>query len=197
MSKSENDARQKEIVQAAAGVLMSYGLHAMSYDLVAAEAGTTRQEIRKLYPDPDDLLSDLCNKVSIWYDRALDRELTNLSKTKHLDFLLNFYFGVPSGQLTQRRKDDVVIDALLALSAKFEGIKEELQAHYQNTQHRFAKAIKTAHPEIKAKQCDEIGFQIVCLFIGHCKMVASLNFSPDYCTVSRSAANRLVAAHSA
>jgi AcrR family transcriptional regulator len=197
MSKSEDAARQKEIVEAAANVLVRYGLSALPYDLIAAEAGTTRQQIRKFYPDPDDLLSDLCNTVSRWYDEILDRELASISKTKHLEFLLNFYFSVPSGQVAQRRQDDMVIDALLALSAKFEGVKEELIAHYQNTQQRIAKAIKAAHRDIKPKKCDEIGFQIVCLFFGHFKMVASLNFSPDYCSVSRAAADRLVAACSA
>ncbi|MFT5573398.1 MAG: AcrR family transcriptional regulator [Cryomorphaceae bacterium] len=197
MSKSEDAARQKEIVEAAANVLVGSGLSALPYDLVAAEAGTTRQKIRKFYPDPDDLLSDLCTEISRWYEEILDRELATISKTKHLEFLLNFYFSVPSAQVAQKRQDDIVIDALLALSAKYEGVKEEMFAHYQNTQQRIAQAIKAAHPEIKPKRCDEIGFQIVCLFLGHCKMVASLNFSPDYCIVSRAAADRLVTACSA
>ena len=196
MNNNQGHDPKIDIVAAATRILVSQGLSNLSYDLIAAEAGTSRQLIRQYYPDPQDLTMDLCNQISSWYDEVLGSELKHTPKAKQLDHLLDFYFGLPTKFARSKRDDDQVVDALLALSAKSNGIKEELFEHYEKMQVRLAKAIRNALPHIKPKQCDELGFQVVCLLYGHWKMVESLNFSKTYRQVSRHAVDRLLAAHS-
>lgn len=197
MNLSNDKHRPSEIVRAATQVFVKHGLTPLSYELIANEAGTSQQTIRRYYPDPQDLALDLCHQLSVWFDEDLQKSLRPMRKAERLEQLLNFYLDLPSRLIQPNRRDDQIINALVALSAKSEDIQEELRMHYLSMQERIAKAIKGAHADIKPKQCSVLGFQIVCLIYGHWKMVSSLGFPADRNRVTRAAIDRLIAAQAA
>lgn len=187
-----NDPRPAELVRAATQVFIKHGLTPLSYELIATEAGTSQQTIRRHYPDPQDLAIDLCQQLSAWFDDSLHKSLQAIRKTDRLDHLLNFYLDLPSRLAQPKRRDEQIINALVALSAKSEDIQEELRDHYLAMQERIAKAIRAAHPQLKPKQCKTLGFQIVCLIYGHWKMVASLGFAENNNVLVRAAIDHLL-----
>lgn len=171
-----NEPSPVELVRAATKVFIKHGLTPLSYELIATQAGTNQQTIRRYYPDPQDLAIDLCQQLSTWFDDSLQKSLRAIRKADRLDHLLNFYLDLPSRLAQPKRRDEQIINALVALSAKSEDIQEELREHYLTMQERIAKAIRASHTQLKPKQCKTLGFQIVCLIYGHWKMVASLGF---------------------
>lgn len=192
MIDCENKQLKVDIVRAATQVFIKHGVTPLSYELIATEAGTTQNIIRSFYPDPQDLAIDLCNQLSVRFDERLDLELRTIRKAERLDHLLNFYLDLPSRLNKPERRDDQIITALMALSAKSEDIQQELRNYYQSMQERIAKTIKASFANIKPRHCSDLSFQIVCLIYGHWKMVASLKFSQQQNLIARAAIDRLI-----
>lgn len=191
----QNQGTKSDIIRAATQIFVKHGLSHLPYELIASEAGTSKEAIRSFYPDPEDLAMDLCGRISAWFDEGLEKEFKKLPKAEQFTSLMNFYLGLPSKLSKSKRDDDQVINALMALASKSEDIQTELRDYYTTMQNRIAYSIKRSFSDLKPKQRDELAFQIVCLIYGHWRMVASLNFSEQYNQVARACVDRLISTH--
>ncbi|MGP6086679.1 TetR/AcrR family transcriptional regulator [Antarctobacter jejuensis] len=170
--------------------LQKHGLPPISYDLIAAETGLSRQLVRYHYPDADDLMVAVCDRLAAVYRQLLVTNAARLEGPGRLEMFLDFYFDLLDG--TPKPRDDRVYDAMMSLSASSGAVRENLRGQYKLLGQVISHEINTAHPEMPARATEELAYIFVCLMYGHWKMVASLGVSDAHKKVSRAAMDRLI-----
>ena len=183
-------ARKDEIVSAAFEALMDTGLPMLSYDVIARRGALSRQLIRYHYPDPEDLMIDLCDHLAGLYREALISEVMKLEGAARLRCFFDFYFDMIEGNLKPR--DDQVYDALMSLSAGSPRIRTNLRSQYSLLGQVLSHELELEYPGIGTQGAQELAYLFICMMYGHWKMVASLGFSGGHGQVTRRAIDRLI-----
>lgn len=186
----KDDDRKQDILAGAFSVLMKNGLPRLSYDLIAKEAGVSRQLIRYYFSEPDELMVALCDYLASSYREALIKGVLETQTENRLKFFFDFYFDLVNG--FPKPRDDQVYDAVLSLAAGNNAIRSNLRAQYTLIGQVVSHEIHLAHPEIGREFADELSYLFVCLMYGHWKMVASLGLSEDHKYITRQAMDRLI-----
>lgn len=193
--RDAREERRRQIRDGAFEALRKYGLPHLSYDVIATEAGATRQLVRYHYPEPEDLMRDLCDMLAEIYRDALISTAGQLSGPARVDAFLDFYFDLLEGKA--KPKDDQVYDAMFSLAAGSEEMREALAGQYtlvgQVLSHEFA----VQYPDLDQQSAEELSYLFVALMYGHWKMVSSLGFSEDHNRLSRAAMDRLIRSYCA
>lgn len=183
-------ARRKQIVRGAFEALRKHGLPHLSYDIIAQEAGATRQLVRYHYPDPEALMQDICNMMAEVYREALISTAGQLSGPARVDAFLDFYFDLLDGKAKPR--DDQVYDAMFSLATGSPALRETLSGQYalvgQVLSHEFA----VQYPDLDQQSAEELSYLFVALMYGHWKLVASLGYAESHNRITRSAMDRLI-----
>lgn len=188
MEKDEN--RRHEIVKGAFSFLKKNGLPMLSYDLIARECGVSRQLIRYYFADPEELMVALCDYLASLYRDALLRGVAQTKDSDRLEFFLDFYFDLISGN--PKPRDDQVYDAVMSLAAGHDCVKTSLREQYNLLGQVVSQEIQLSHPELSRTDCLELSFLFLSLMYGHWKMVASLGLSEDHKHITRQACDRLI-----
>jgi len=183
------DTKARIVLGALKG-LQRHGLAPLSYDVIAAEADTTRQLVRYHFPDPDTLMVAVCDQLAAVYRQLLVENAARLTGPGRLDMFLDFYFDLLDGAAKPR--DDRAYDAMMSLSASSTLVRDNLRNQYTLLGQVIAHEINAAHPAMPARATEELAYGFVCLMYGHWKMVASLGFSEAHGKVSRAAMDRLI-----
>jgi AcrR family transcriptional regulator len=186
-NKPDNRAR---IVDAAFAALMKSGLPPLSFDAIAAEAGTSRQLVRYYFATAEDLMLELCDLLADGYRQALVDNATRLEGPDRLSMFLDFYFDLLDG--TAKPKDDQVYDAMMSLATGSTRIRENLRGQYTLLGQVLAHEFRVAHPALSLRACEELSYLFVCLMYGHWKMVATLGVSSEHNRITRTAMDRLI-----
>jgi AcrR family transcriptional regulator len=181
---------RERIVEAAFSVLMKSGLPPLSFDTIAAEAGTSRQLVRYYFKSADDLMLALCDRLADSYRQALIDNATRLEGPDRLSMFLDFYFDLLDG--AEKPKDDQAYDAMMSLAGGSDRIRENLRGQYSLLGQVLCHEFRVAHPELSLRVCEELSYLFVCLMYGHWKMVASLGVSPAHNRITRGAMDRLI-----
>ncbi len=186
--KSED--RAAEIVEGAFKLLMAEGLPHVSYSSVAEAAGVKRQLVRYYFPNPDDLMLALCDKVATVYREALIQGMASRENEDRIGLFLDFYFDLLDAP--RKPRDDQVYDALMSLAARSDRIKVNLRQQYTLLGHVVSHELRQQYQNIPLPVCEQISFVFVSLMYGHWKMVASLGLSEDHKHITRNAIDRLI-----
>jgi len=189
MNTSGNDRRQ-QIIQGAFAALQSNGLPHMSYDVIAEHAGLTRQLVRYHYPEPDDLMLDLCDMMAEIYRNVLISTAGSQQGPARVDAFLDFYFDLLDG--TAKPRDDRVYDAMMSLAAGSPAIRTRMAEQYRLIGQVLAHEFAVQFPQLDRQGADELAWLFVCLMYGHWKMVAALGYDERHRVVSRRAMDRLI-----
>jgi AcrR family transcriptional regulator len=192
MSRPYNEVRRPEIIKAAYDAISRHGLPTVSYDQIAAEAGLSRQLIRHYFPKPEMLMEGVCDYLVATYRDCLSKGIIAAGHSERLTVLLDFYFDFLAGAGIPKPRDDSVYDALFALAATQQSIRDNLCGQYTLLQTVISHEIQISHPKLKQSACSELGFLFVALMYGHWKMVASLGLSSGHNRVTRAAIDRLI-----
>ncbi|WP_102959023.1 TetR/AcrR family transcriptional regulator [Mangrovicella endophytica] len=192
MREPTAEIRKPQIVQAAFEAIRKNGLPMPSYDLIAKEAGISRQLIRHYFPDPEALMEGVCDHLAAAYRDCLMKGIVAAGQAERLPIFLDFYFNFLSGQGIPKPADDVVYDAMVAIAAALPTVRKNLFDQYTLLQHTIAHEVQISYPALPQTACREIGFLFVALMYGHWKMVASLGFSERYNRITREAVDRLI-----
>jgi len=192
MVKAIADYRRSEIVEAAISTLVKHGLSNLSYDLVAEEAGTSRQLIRHYYPTADQLMIEVCDYLANAYHEVLGIAIAEFDQTQRLNLFLDFFFDLLKDPRLQKPDDNQYYDALIALACRSDKLKQGLRDHYASLRNAFANEVKISHPELQIEACDEVAHLFVSIMYGHWKMVANLGFSESLNQSARDAVQRLI-----
>jgi len=184
------DDRATAILNGAFDLLMAEGLPHVSYKRVADAAGVTRQLVRYYFPESDDLMLALCDKIAAVYREALIQGMMERASGDRMTLFLDFYFDLL--EAPRKPRDDRVYDALMSLAARSERIRSNLRQQYTLLGQVVSHELRLAHPQIPLQVCEQISFTFVSLMYGHWKMVASLGLNEDHKHITRAAIERLI-----
>lgn len=190
MSGPESKNTKDRILDSTLLALQKHGLPPISYDLIAAESGVSRQLVRYHYPEPDDLMVAVCDRLAGVYRQLLVTNAARLDGPGRLEMFFDFYFDLLDG--AAKPCDDRIYDAMMSLSASSGAVRENLRGQYTLLGQVISHEINTAHPAMPARATEELAYIFVCLMYGHWKMVASLGISEAHNKVSRAAMDRLI-----
>ena len=189
-NQSDKTATKLRIVDAAIKALRSKGLPPLSYDVVAGELGLTRQAVRYHFPETEDLMLAVCDRLAEAYRSALIRNASRLQGARRVDVFLDFYFNFLDG--TPKPADDAAYDAMLSLAAGSEAVRANLREQYTLLGQVMAQEFEVAYPDLGAQAAEELSYLFVCLMYGHWKMVATLGVSDAHNRLTRAAVDRLI-----
>lgn len=187
--ESGNDKRQ-QIVQAAFSVAMTQGVQALRFDVIAGEAGLSRQLIRYYFDGNEALMVALCDHLADAYRQALISGAARIDDKKRLDFFFDFYFDLLEDQ--RKPRDDQAYDAVFAIATGSPAVRKNLQTQYGLLGQVLSHEIQISYPDLAPQDCLELSYLFVCLMYGHWKMVATLGYAEDHRYISRRAIDRLI-----
>lgn len=190
MKRQTSGDTRARIVDGTLLALQKSGLPPISYDAIAAETGLSRQLVRYHFPEADDLMVAVCDRLAAVYRQLLADNAARLDGPRRLEMFLDFYFDLLDGAAKPR--DDRAYDAMMSLSASSSAVRENLRGQYTLLGQVIAHEIHATHPQMPAAAADELAYLFVCLMYGHWKMVASLGVSEVHNRVSRAAMDRLI-----
>jgi len=169
---------------------MTEGLPHVSYDNVAQASGLTRQLVRYYFPDPDDLMLAMCEKIATVYREALIQGMIGRDEDDRVNFFLDFFFDILESP--RKPRDDQVYDALMSLSARSDRIKTNLRDQYSLLGQVISHELRQQYETIPLPVCEQISFVFISMMYGHWKMVASLGLSEEHKFITRQAMDRLL-----
>lgn len=190
MDGTDRPDRKSQIIAGAFQALKKHGLPDLSYDLIAQEAGLSRQLIRYHFPDSEALMLAVCDHLAGLYRDALIATVGENRGAGRIDLFLDFYFDLLDA--TPKPRDDQVYDALMSLATASAPIRDTLRAQYVLLGQVLSHEFSVEYPELQGAPAEELSYLFVCLIYGHWKMVASLGLSEHHRQVTRSAMSRLI-----
>lgn len=192
MAKPVSELRRPEIVQAAIRSIGKHGVVMISYDQIARETDMSRQLIRHYFPDSEVLMVAICDALAASYRECLMKGILKANTAKRLTMFFDFYFDFLAGEDLAKPADDKVYDAMFALAAGSEKVRQNLHDQYNLLHHTIAHEVQISNPDLAQSACRDIGYLFVVIMYGHWKMVATLGFSRDYNRIAREAIDRLI-----
>jgi AcrR family transcriptional regulator len=191
MSEAEQNLDRKQmILKGAFSALKNSGLPALSFDVIAEEAGVSRQLVRYHYKDNEALMIALCDYLAGLYRDTLIAGVMQAEGKDRLQIFLDFYFDLLDDM--PKPRDDQVYDALMSLSAGAPKIQANLRSQYSLLGQVLSHEFELQYPSLNSQQSRELSYLFVSLMYGHWKMVASLGLSEDHKYISRKAMDRLI-----
>jgi len=190
-----DEVKKEAIIDAAFQELMEGGLPALSYDLVAGRSGLSRQLIRYYFPNRDELMIALCDRLALAYRQALVALASKPDISDRLNMILDFYFDLLDEN--SKPRDDQVYDAVMCFSAGNDIVRNNLRTQYGMLGNVVSQEITIKYPGISSQDADQLSYLFVCLMYGHWKMVASLGTSEEHKFITRRAVDRLIASYRA
>lgn len=191
MGDTDQPANKKQqILVAAANVLKTDGLQALSFENVAANAGLSRQLVRYYYAEIEALMVDLCDFLGNGYREILVAGIVEVGEVERLKFFLDFFFDLAE----ERRMPENLeaYDALVAYAVTSEPFKDRLCMQYKTLGQVIMHELAIAHPELDGRACEEISFLFVSMMHAHWSFVASLGHSREHSKLTRNAIDRLI-----
>lgn len=183
-------SKKQQILVAAANVLKTDGLQALSFENVAANAGLSRQLVRYYYAEIEALMVDLCDFLGNGYREILVAGIVEVGEVERLKFFLDFFFDLAE----ERRMPENLeaYDALVAYAVTSEPFKDRLCMQYKTLGQVIMHELAIAHPELDGRACEEISFLFVSMMHAHWSFVASLGHSREHSKLTRNAIDRLI-----
>ena len=188
--REQTHTKRQQILDAAASLLSSKGLQALSFENVAQEAGLSRQLVRYYYPDLDGLIVDLCDHLAGIYRELLVSGIVTVGKVERLDFFLDFFFDLADGYPMPVNLE--AYDAMIAYSVGSESLRDRMCGHYRTLGQVVLHELAIAYPQLSAAACEELSFIFVSMMHAHWSFVASLGYSRQHGRLARSAIDRLI-----
>ena len=183
-------SRRQQIIEGALDALLTHGLPHVSYDRIAEAAGLTRQLVRYHFPEPDDLMLEVCNRMAETYRDALIGTAGQLDGPARVDAFLDFYFDLLEGR--PKPSDDSAYDAMMSLATARPRVQDALADQYKLVGQVLSHEFAVQYSELDQRSAEELSYLFVSLMYGHWKMVASLGFSPSHNRIARQAMERLI-----
>jgi len=190
----EHVDRKASIVDALYQAIHEHGVSVPSFDQIANVAGTSRQLVRHYFPDPEELVLALCDRLEANYRECLAMGVNGEGKSHRLTLILDFFFDSDEEAKVRKPDDDVVYDAVLAYAAGNEAVRRCLCDQYTQLQVTVAQELQISYPELTYESCNELSYLMATNMYGHWKMVGSLGFNnrQNYNRIARSAVDRLI-----
>lgn len=189
-TKDLSEDRRTQILSAATRVVRTRGLQALSFETIAAEAGSSRQLVRYYFPDTEALIVALCDFYAAGYRDALVRGIVDIGRADRLDFFLDFFFDLADGH--PMPDNLAVYDSLLAYAVGSGPVSDALCGSYLTLGKVIEHEIAIVHPQLAGHACEELSYLFVSMMHAHWSFVASLGYAAEHGRLTRKAIDRLI-----
>jgi len=185
--------KKRQILFAAATLLKTRGLHALSFETVAAEAGLSRQLVRYYFADIEALMVDLCDYLGNAYRDILVAGVVEIQQVNRLKFFLDFFFDLAEEHRMPENLE--AYDALIAYSVGSPSFRDRMCLQYKTLGDVMTHELQITYPKLAGAACEELSFLFVSMMHAHWSFVASLGYSRDHNRLTRRAMDRLIASY--
>lgn len=189
MDYSSEEFRRNEILEASFRAIEKYGLSTVSYDLIAEEAGCSRQVLRHYFPDADNLMVGIVENMFEQFYGLVMGKISAQQITHRLPAYMDFFLEFASDEDSPPSS---AFDSLFALTAGSPAVRESMRNAHQILVDIFATELLMDYPELDMKKRAELGYLFVCLSTGYWRMISSLDFPSGYSDAARSAMQTIV-----
>jgi AcrR family transcriptional regulator len=158
--------RRPQILRAFEACVLKYGLEGSSLERIAAEAGVRRSLIRHYFGNRAELTQALIDGVierTVENYRDVIRDAGAEGGTETLiDYL--------TGSKFPERRDDALIDALMAVSHRDPALRAQLRGKYRVFQRSIARELRRAFPAAGPADVRAAAYALMCLAVGNAAM---------------------------
>ena len=185
--------KKSEILASATTLLKDRGLHELSFEAIAGEAGLSRQLVRYYFASLDDLLLALCDHYGRVYTTILTEGVVQIGSVDRLNFFLDFFFGLAADHPMPDHLE--VYDALVAYSVGSAPFRDRLCLQYKTLGDVMSHELSITYPDLPRAACEELSYLFTSMMHAHWSFVASLGHSWDHGKLTRAAMDRLIASY--
>jgi AcrR family transcriptional regulator len=158
--------RRPQILRAFEDCVLKYGLEGSSLERIAQEAGVRRSLIRHYFGNRAELTGALIAGV-IERTVAEAGELAGAAGTgRGADALAGYLTGARFAD----KRDDALIDALMAVSHRDPGLRAQLRRKYQAFQQAIEAELRRGFPSAAAADVRAVAYGLMCLAVGSASM---------------------------
>jgi AcrR family transcriptional regulator len=164
--RSLASTRRPQILGAFETCVLRYGLEGSSLERIAQEAGVRRSLIRHYFGNRDELTKALIagvieRTVSVYRD-VIRTAGAEGGTAALVDYLM--------GPAFPDKRDDALIDALMAVSHRDEKLRGQLRAKYQTFQQSIHRELRRAFPSADPGMVRATSYSLMCLAVGNAAM---------------------------
>jgi AcrR family transcriptional regulator len=158
--------RRPQILRAFEDCVLKYGLEGSSLERIAQQAGVRRSLIRHYFGNKDDLTEALIAGI-IERTIAESQDLANAAGAQGGALALARYLTGPG---FADKRDDALVDALMAASHRDPSLRAQLRRKYQAFQRAIEQQLRTQSPAAAVDDIRATAYALMCLAVGSASM---------------------------
>ena len=160
------DTRRPQILRAFEDCVLKYGLEGSSLQRIAQQAGVRRNLIRHYFGNKDDLAEALVAGI---IERTIAESQT-LANADGEQAGAEALVGYLTGSRFADKRDDALIDALMAASHRDAGLRAQLRRKYRAFQRAIEQQLRSSFPAATADEVRATAYSLMCLAVGSASM---------------------------
>ena len=164
--RSLASTRRPQILRAFEACVLRYGLEGSSLERIGQEAGVRRGLIRHYFGNRNELTEALIEGV-IERTVSVYRDVIRTAGAEGGTAALVDYLMGPA---FPDKRDDALIDALMAVSHRDERLRGQLRAKYQTFQQSIQRELRRAYPSADPAMVRATSYSLMCLAVGNAAM---------------------------
>jgi len=160
------DERRPQILRAFEACVLKYGIEGSSLERIAEEADLPRSLIRHYCGNREDLtralIDGIIDRTVSFYRDIIGRAGAAGGTRALVDYLMGVEFA--------DRRDDALIDALMAVSHRDPRVREQLREKYGAFERSVRRELRGAFPAADAANVRATAYALMCLAVGNASM---------------------------
>jgi len=160
------DTRRPQILRAFEDCVLKYGLEGSSLERIAEQAGVRRSLIRHYFGNKDELAEALVAGI-IERTIAESQDLANATGEQPGAEALAGYL---TGSRFADKRDDALVDALMAASHRDAGLRAQLRRKYRAFQRAIEQQLRSSFPAATTDHVRATAYSLMCLAVGSASM---------------------------
>ena len=160
------DERRPQILRAFEACVLKYGIEGSSLERIAEEADLPRSLIRHYCGNREDLtralIDGIIDRTVSFYRDIIGRAGAAGGTRALVDYLMGVEFA--------DRRDDALIDALMAVSHRDARVREQLREKYGMFERSVRRELRGAFPVADATDVRASAYALMCLAVGSASM---------------------------
>jgi AcrR family transcriptional regulator len=158
--------RRPQILAAFEDCVLKYGLEGSSLERIAQQAGVRRSLIRHYFGNRDELTEALIAGVIA---RTV-AESEDMARAAGAEGGAAALAGYLTGSRFADKRDDALIDALMAVSHRDPDLRAQLRRKYQAFQRAIEQQLRRSFPSAAAEDIRVTSYGLMCLAVGSASM---------------------------
>jgi AcrR family transcriptional regulator len=158
--------RRPQILRAFEDCVLKYGLEGSSLQRIAQQAGVRRSLIRHYFGNKDDLTEALIADI---IERTI-ADSQNLAHAADKHAGAEALAGYLTGPHFADKRDDALVDALMAASHRNASLRAQLRRKYRAFQRTIEQQLRSSFPAAATHDIRATAYGLMCLAVGSASM---------------------------